>query len=368
MMKFTLKKSEIIKPMNIVRNIINTKSMKPILQNMMIQLDGSSMTMEGSDLEVGIRYRVNGVDAETPGKTTVPAEKFVKIISESPEETVVVMVEEDKAYIASGSAKFEMSVIPADDYPEFPHSEEPATLTVPFEKLKEMIARTIIGTAVDGARYVFRGILFEYEEGVLNLVATDSHILAKASTKPAAVSVDEGTRVVVPRKVLDEIQKIDYEGDVVISFDKQHIRFDIDQIVLVSRLIDAKYPKYDKVIPSVNNKKALVPRLGLLDSLRRVSVFVNRESGRASLQFGPGKLKISARMADIGLAEDIIAVQYEDEEIRIDFNYKYIKDVLSTLEDKNIVMTMYNNESAVLMTPENSADYLWVIMPLVMLD
>jgi DNA polymerase-3 subunit beta len=368
MMKFTLKKSEIIKPMNIVRNIINAKSMKPILQNMLVEMDGEAMTIEGSDLEVGIRYRLGGIGTESPGKTTVPAEKFVKIISESPEEMIVVMVEDDKAYIASGSAKFEMSVIPADDYPEFPAAEEPAALTVPFEKLREMIGRTIIGTAVDAARYVFRGILFEYEGGLLNLVATDSHILAKATVKPQSASAEEGTRVVVPRKVLDEIQKIDYEGDVRISFDKQHIHFDLGHIVLVSRLIDAKYPKYDKVIPTVNNKKAVVPRIGLLDSLRRVSVFVNRESGRASLQFGKDKLKITSRMTDIGLAEDVIAVQYEDEDLRIDFNYKYIKDILSTLEDKNVFVTMYNNESAVLITPENTTDYLWVVMPLVMLD
>ena len=202
-MKFTLKKSEILKPLNKVRNIINIKSMKPVLQNMLVDLKDGVMVIEGSDLEVGIRYKIDISGIEDEGRTTFPAEKLVKIVTEAPDENIAVLVEDDKAYIASGSAKFELSVLSADDYPEFPEFESSGKLTVSFKKLKEMINRTIIGTAMDSARYVFRGILFEYEDGVFNLVATDSHILAKASAAPGDCSIQEPMKVVVPRKVLE---------------------------------------------------------------------------------------------------------------------------------------------------------------------
>lgn len=367
-MKFTLKKSEILKPLNNVRNIINTKSMKPILQNMLLDISEGEMTIEGSDLEVGIRCRLDIASVEESGRMTFPAEKLTKIVSEAPREEIMVMVDGDKAYIASGNAKFELSILPADDYPEFPSFDSTGKVTIPFSQLREMIEKTIIGTAVDSARYVFRGILFEYEDGMFNLVATDSHILAKASARPSECTVEDSMKVVVPRKVLEEVLKFDHEGDVDITFNNQNIRFDFDDVVLVSRLIDAKYPKYDKVIPTINDKTAQIPRAELLETFRRVSVFINRESGRTSMDFSGEKLKVTARLSDVGTAEDIIPVKYEKGDLRIDFNYKYLKDILSTVVEDSISFSMYNNESAVVVRPEGREDYLWVVMPLVMLD
>src|SRR6056297_3159412 len=128
-----------------------------------------------------------------------------------------------------------------------------------------MISKTIIGTAKDSARYVFRGILFEKKGDILNLVATDSHILAKATSK-IENNTDGEIRVVVPRKILEELMKINYSGNVKISYSKQNIKFELDDVELVSRLIDAKYPKYEKVIPTINDKTAVIKKENLLDT------------------------------------------------------------------------------------------------------
>ncbi|TYB31847.1 MAG: DNA polymerase III subunit beta [Candidatus Mcinerneyibacterium aminivorans] len=366
-MKFTLKRNEVLNEINIVKNIINKKSMKPILQNMLLNVTEEGLIIEGSDLEVGIRYKLPLYNTEENGKTTIPADKLSSILSEAPEEEVAFLVEKNNAYISSGSTNFTVSVMDADNYPKFPQIEKEDSFEIDFEKLNEMISKTIIGTAKDSARYVFRGILFEKKDDLLNLVATDSHILAKASANIENQAEGE-MRVVVPRKILEELMKINYSGMVKISYSKQNIKFELDDVELVSRLIDAKYPKYEKVIPTINDKTAIITKEQLLDSFRRISAFIKSDTGRVSFYFKENQIKMIAKLEELGKAEDKFDINYEEEEIRLDLNYKYLKDILKTVSDENVQLDLYDEESAIIVKTEQNENFFWVIMPLAILE
>lgn len=367
-MKFVLNREAVLKPANSVRNIINPKAVNELLQNMLFTITDKKLTLEGSDLEVGVRYTVDLEDAEDAGKITVPADKFVRIIADAADEHVNVLIDNNRMYVASGSAKFELLLRDAEDYPVFPEWNDGSSFTMPFHLLKEMIKRTIFATATDTARFVFRGVLFEITGNQLNLVATDSHVLARATGPLSSVNVQDDLKVVVPRKVLDELLNCDHDGNITVHFNKQNIRFDMENVVFVSRLIDAKFPEYQKVIPSINNKIAQVPKADLLNSFKRVGVFVNKESGRVTLAFDTDKLKVTARMSEIGVAEDLIAVQYTSEPVRIDFNIRYMREILSAATEETCNLNMYDSQSAVVVTMGEVDQYLWVIMPLVAID
>ncbi len=366
-MKFTLKRSEVLNEINIVKNIINKKSMKPILQNMLVDVSDDGLRIEGSDLEVGIRYKLPVYNLEEDGKTTIPADKLTSILSESPEEEVAFVIEEGNAYISSGSTNFTVSVMDADNYPKFPQIEKEESFEIDFDKLNQMISKTIIGTAKDSARYVFRGILFEKKGDILNLVATDSHILAKATSK-IENNTDGEIRVVVPRKILEELMKINYSGNVKISYSKQNIKFELDDVELVSRLIDAKYPKYEKVIPTINDKTAVIKKENLLDTFRRISAFIKSDTGRVSFFFSKNQLKMIAKLEELGKAEDKFKINYDENEIRLDLNYKYLKDILKTVSKDSIKLDIYDEESAIVAKTEQEDNYFWVIMPLAILE
>ncbi len=367
-MKFVLNREIVLKPANSVRNIINPKAVNELLQNMLFTIEDGKLTLEGSDLEVGVRYSVPLEETEGTGKITVPADKFVRIIADAADEHVNVIVDNNRMYIASGSAKFELLLRDAGDYPVFPEWSDGSSFTIPFATLKEMIKRTIFATATDSARYVFRGVLFEINGNELHLVATDSHVLARAIGKLDTVSVQEDLKVVVPRKVLDELINSDYSGAVTVHFNKQNIRFEFEQVIFVSRLIDAKFPEYQKVIPSINNKIAQITKNELMNSFKRVGVFVNKESGRVSLSFDTDKLKVTARMNEIGVAEDLIPAQYASEPIRIDFNFRYLREILASAVEENCMLKLYDSQSAVIVNMGEADQYLWVIMPLVQID
>lgn len=367
-MRFTLKKQEVLNEINVVKNIINKKAMKPILQNMLIEIKEDGMVIEGSDLEVGIRYNLDVYNFEQGGTTTIPADKLSSILSEAPEEEVVFVIENGKAYISSGSTKFTVSVMEADKYPKFPEIEKEDSFEIDFETLTDMVSKTIIGTAKDSARYVFRGLLFEKKGDSLNLVATDSHILAKSTANINNNNSEDDLRVVVPRKILEELLRIDYKGTVNVIYNKQNIRFDLDDVTLVSRLIDAKYPKYEKVIPNINDKEAVLSKDILLDSFKRISAFIKNDTGRVSFFFSNDNLKLLARLEELGKAEDKLNIKYDSKEIRLDLNYKYLKDILKTLNSKNFIVNVYDEESAVIVKSPIDENYFWVIMPLAILE
>src|SRR6056297_528871 len=367
-MKFSLKRNEVLKEINLVKNVINRNSMKPILQNMLIEVKEDGMVIEGSDLEVGVRYNLPVYNMEEKGKTTIPADKLYSILNEAPEEEVVFLVENEKAYISSGETNFTVSVMDPKNYPKFPVIEEEESFTIKFKKLVNMINKTIIGTAKDSARYVFRGILFEIKNNILNLVSTDSHILGKASAEIKDLSSKESLRVVVPRKILEEIIRIEYEGNVRVLYNKKNIQFQFDDVILVSRLIDAKYPKYEKVIPSINDKKAIVKKEDLLESFKRISAFIKSDTGRVSLFLEEDELKLEARLDELGKAEDKLKVKYSDKNMRLDINYKYLKDILRTVDRENILLDMYDGESAIIVKTEEDENFFWVIMPLAIFD
>ena len=368
-MKFTVEKDVIFKPVNIVRSIIKPKAMKMILQNMLIEIKDGMLILEGSDLDVGIRYRIPINDYESEGKITFPAENFVKIISESPEQKISINVDEEaeEAFIVSGSSKYKMRVLNADDYPVFPEMKEENSFVMSFENLKSMVFKTIIGVSDDKTRQVFNGVLFETKENRLNLVSSDSHMLAFSSVELGEEYGDLNMRIVVPTKILEEILKIDYAGNVKIYFNRQNIKFELDNITLVSRLIDQKYPKYEGVIPTINDKIAILPKDDLMNSFKRVFMFINKETKRISFYFSENELKIVAR-TELGVAEDLVKVEYANENMRIDFNYTYLKNIFSVFPKDFVLMKLNNSNSAVLLKTEDSDDDLWVVTPFVLFD
>jgi DNA polymerase-3 subunit beta len=369
---FSINREEFLKGLSRVQNIVERKNTVPILSNVLIDGTGDKLKMLATDMEVGISGFVEA-SVKSQGSVTLSARKLFEIVKELPaESSVTVQVKEDNASeITCGNSSFELKGLPADDYPNLPTYEEGNFLTLNAENFKDMIKKTIYAASTDETRYNLTGVLFEMEEqedgkGILRLVATDGHRMAKVE-KGAEGNIRPGESVVIPRKSLNEVRKLLEEGDdemVEVDFQKQHGVFRKDSIVLTTRLIDMSFPNWKQVVPEERVFVAEADRESMIHAIRRVSLLSSERSRAIKFAFTGGKVTIHINNPDLGTATETVPVTYDGDDVEVTFNARYMLDTLTSMNVETVELGLKDELSPCVISQKGQEDYISVIMPM----
>ncbi|MFQ5582409.1 MAG: DNA polymerase III subunit beta [Mariprofundaceae bacterium] len=365
-MKITLPRHSILQSVQRCQNIVEKRHTVPILSNILLQASDDILHMTATDLEVGIRTQVQA-SVQTPGAATVSARKLFDIIKElDPDNDVDLEIVEDAfMHIRSGRAKFRLSTLPADDYPSISEDESTVSVNLSGPDLAAMIAATSFAMSQDETRKYLTGTLFEIDKNqYLHLVATDGHRLAL--TKRHLQQELAPCQCIVPRKAVMEIRRLAEEVDsqIELYLGERQLRLVCGEHSLSTKLIDARFPAYDDVIPSDNPATMLINRSSLDQVLRRSMIVANEFTHDVKLQFSDQGVHISAHNTEQEEAEELVEADYAGQEVSIGFNGRYLRDVLGVMHSEHVSVKLKDELSPVLLHEEGKDGSCYVIMPM----
>ncbi len=365
-MKFSILREDILKPLQTISGVIERRQTMPILSNILLNLQGDEMTMTATDLEVELitRFKIGG--SPTSGSTTVPARKFADICRTLPDgATLEVQLDGDRAKIKSGRSRFTLSTLSADDYPAIKGGDKVSELSLSEQDLKRIINKTQFSMAQQDVRYYINGLLLEVTRDRLCAVATDGHRMSMCETG-ADANQDEKMQFIVPRKGILELARLlkDTEQSVRLRFGSNHLRVEMDDIQFTTKLIDGKFPDYERVIPLNVSNKVTGNTESLKQTLIRTSILSNEKYRGIRIVLSPDSLQAVAHNPEMEEAEETVAVDYKGDNLEIGFNVSYIIDALNAVESEDVEMCFGDANSSCLVLPKNADRYKYVIMPM----
>lgn len=372
-MEFKISKEEFSKGLQKVQGIVDTKGAMPILSNILIKTQPEGIDIFATDLDVGIRGSfVATIIAE--GSATINGRKLHEIVRELPDEEIHLKSDNDNNWInlTCKKSKFKIACMPSEEYPAFPTYKEESDLVVEIGLLKEMLRKTNFAISTDETRYTLNGVLLETEGDSIFMVGTDGHRLA-CFRKTNGFGEQEKIEIIIPKKTQAELLKMveaglsdqkDGKKAVSISVEKNHVAFKIDKVILISRLIDGRFPNYRQVIPNDNNKNIVINRDVFHHALKRVSILADEKSKMVRFEVQDKLMKLVSDNSEFGEASEEIDVEYKGETLSIGLNAKYIMDVLSAIDTEKISFRLKNQDSSCLITPADNEDYRCIIMPM----
>lgn len=364
-MKFTIDKPVFIKVLQRVQGIVEKRNTMPILANVLLEASKGRINVMATDLEVFIKDSAQANITED-GSLTVNARKIFEIVKELPGETIdVTSGKEDKITLKAGKARFSVMGLPSKDFPAFPAIDEAKLEAIQSADLKEMIDKTVFAVSTDETRYNINGFLLEKEDSTIRMVATDGHRLALIE-KTDSMAVENKSSVLLPRKGVLEIRKVldEKEGDFFLAVLPKSAVMKKDTTVISIRLLEGEFPDYKKVIPRDNTNEAVADRITLLGALKRVSILSTDKIKGVKFSFSANKLTLSTSSPDLGDATEDIEIKYNNEDVEIAFNARYLMDMLESLTDEGVTITLKDALSPGIVRPLGVKDYTYIIMPM----
>ncbi len=371
-MKLKIKKEELLKGLQRIQGVVEKKNTMPILSNMLLVADGSSVEIIATDLEIGLRGRYTAV-VETPGAVTVSAKKMYEIVRELPDEDIQIKVEDNNwVNIRSGHSKFKLVGLPKDEYPALPDVSEEGMIVIEGDILRDMIKKTLYAVGENDARYVLNGLFVHMTQttGGLNIrmVGTDGHRLSMIDRVVDTTHKEES--IIIPKKAMMELRRILEEDTgkttptTWLGFSKNHALFKRDGLILISKLIDGNYPNYLQVVPAKTTKKFTISKDVFTHAVKRVSILSKEKTNAVKLQLEKGRLILSTNNPEVGEANEELSVDYNGEAISIGFNSRYIMDVLLAMDRETISLELSDALSPCLIREEGDENYKCVVMPM----
>ncbi|WP_018014944.1 DNA polymerase III subunit beta [Teredinibacter turnerae] len=365
-MKFTVSREALIKPLQLVAGVVERRQTMAVLANVLMEIEGDQLSLTGTDLEVEIIGRVQLESAPGNGEITVPAKKFLDICRSLPDKSVIEFsLQDQKATVKSGKSRFTLSTLPANEFPAVEQGSNDINISCEQKEIKRLIDRTAFAMAQQDVRYYLNGMLWELRPGEIRVVATDGHRLAVCS-RPVEVDVSEIKQAILPRKGVIELARLlnDSEDGVEVSLGSSHMRASTAEYTFTSKLVDGKFPDYERVLPKGGDKVVLGNRSDLKQAFARTSILSNEKYRGVRLELVAGSLTIIANNPEQEEAQDQVEVDYNGDALEVGFNVSYLQDVANVLDSENIKITLSDsNSSALLEEPENS-DSSYVVMPM----
>jgi len=365
-MKIYANREEILSPLLLVGGVIEKRQTMPILTNILLQIQQGRMTITATDMELELRIAV-AVESEGESEFTLPGRKFADICRALPDGArIEIEISGEKATLRSGKSRFSLGILPARDYPSIEPTGASQRFSLPRERLRELLERTQFAMAQQDVRYYLNGLLLEIEQGMVRAVATDGHRLA-LSQASCEVETEGSIQMLIPRKGVLELTKM--LGDpalesVEVEAGSNHIRLYMGSSIFTSKLIDGKYPDYQRVLPRNSEKKVLVDRELLKQALSRTAILSNEKYRGINFFFKSGSLQMQAHNPEQEEAEEEIEIDYEGEELSIGFNVGYMLDVLGAIKGERVQMALGNANTSCLLHEEGSDASRYVIMPM----
>ena len=369
-MKITLEKNKIFKSLSHVQSIVEKKNTIPILSNILIEAKNNSLILSATDMDISITETLSCNVIEN-GSATVPAHTLYDIIRKLSDSSEIEFVSNDgKIFsIRSGKSRFSLSCLPKEDFPIIEIDDLKSELSIESQELLRLIEKTRFAISNEETRYFLNGIYFhktkDSQNELLSMVATDGHRLAKVEFN-STDKVSEIPGVIIPRKTIYELCKLlsDYNGSVRINIDPNKIIFYVDKSVLISKLIDGSFPDYQKVIPEDNDNILTVNRNTFCTAVDRVSTITNEKSPAIKFKLLKNIMNMTSIDSESGQATEDIVTEYSGNEMEIGFNSKYILEMISNLDDENVIFSFKDSSSPVIAKEQSSPNLIYVLMPM----
>ncbi len=346
--------------------IVERRHTLPILANVLIRKTGPQIELTTSDLEIQVRTSAElGGDAGSFA-TTVGARKLIDILkSLPPDQTVTLTSAQNKLTLSGGKSRFTLQTMPADDFPLVQESADfGPSFSVPQKVLRQLVQQVHFAMAVHDIRYYLNGILFIAEGSSLTLVATDGHRLALAqATLETEIPKQE---VILPRKTVLELQRLlkDEDTPIEMRFAPNQAKFSFSGMEFVSKLVEGKFPDYNRVIPKNHKNKVTLGRETLLTSLQRAAILTSEKFKGVRLNIEPGSLRVASSNAEQEEAVDELDVDYGGDAIEIGFNVTYLIDALQNMSQEMVRVELSDGNSSALVTNPDDNAFKYVVMPM----
>ncbi len=366
-MNINILKETLEQPLSQIVGVVEKRQTLPILGNVYLDLADNKLTLVGSDLETEITTRIDNVSG-SDGKTTVSARKLFDICRSLPAESNLSLVVEDdnKMLVKAGKSRFTLQTLNAVDFPRLEETNWKQELVLSQKQLSQLLTKTSFSMAQQDVRYFLNGLLIEIRNDQILSVATDGHRLAKTQLSVSNPSIDL-VQSIVPRKAVLEISKfLDAGSDdpVNVKLNASHILIESGNFLFISKLIDGRFPDYEKVIPANLDKHVLIDRANLIDILSRAAILSNEKFRGVSLAVSQNMLKVASHNPDQEHATDEMEVEYAGDDIEIGFNVNYLMEALKACDSKTIDLGLLDPNTSCTFHAADNAETLYLIMPM----
>jgi DNA polymerase-3 subunit beta len=361
-MKFSVSKEKLLEGLQTVQNVVSTRTTLPILSNVLLQAVDGVLQFTTTDLDVGIRAAVEA-NVERSGSTTLPARRLASIVRELPASEITIEVDsKNTASIRSGPSFFKILGLPQEEFPPLPKFENAKTFTIRQKDLRDGLKKTAYAISTDETRYVLNGVLCSFKDNKLTLVATDGRRLALVDIELEFPRSNE-TEIIIPTKAVTELQRLlADDGELRLSIGENQIAFEVNDTLLVSKLIEGNYPNYRQVIPNETKERITLERTLFLEAVHRVSLLSSEKSNSVKLIFSKNNLEIAANTPDVGEAKEALAIPYKGREFSIAFNPDFLMAPLRNLTNDEVYLDLIDEMSPGVIKIQGP--FLYVIMPM----
>lgn len=360
-MKLKILKSELVKNIQNVQNIISSRTNLPILANVLIEADRDEVKLTSTDLDIGI-ISIFKSEIEEPGAITVPAKRFSDIIKELPDEDILITTMKNNSMsIKCGKCFFKILGLPKEDFPKLPDFRKDPHVVIDQAVLKKMLSMTCFAMSRDETRYVLNGALFLFKAEHLIIVTTDGKRLGLIKKETGKDTPDKA--IIIPSKTIYELNRVLGEGgQIKLTFSENQVRFESENITIISRLIEGAFPDYEQVIPQESKEKIVVQREPLLLGIKRAALLTTQDSQSIKIDVLKNRLVISKSNPNIGEAREELETSYGGHDIAIGFNPSYLIDVLKVVPKDEIAIEISGPDKPAVIRVDDW--YVYLVLPM----
>lgn len=360
-MKFKVEKEVLMNGIQIVQDVISSKSTLPILSNILLETQNDKIRLTATDLDIGITCLIP-VNIQEAGAITIPAKRLNDIVRELPDNNVDISSKKNNLItIETGSCQFKIMGLNKEEFPKLPEFKDKEAIRIDQGVFKEMLRLTSFAVSFDETRYILNGILFKIEKGSLILVATDGKRLAICEKK-IKQDTEKNINIIIPIKAVQELNRnLKEEGELSVILGNNQVMFDLTGVVIISRLIEGEFPDYRQVVPAVSDNKLGVERDKFLLATRRAALLSTPDYQAVKLELFKDKLVVSKSTPDVGESREELGVSYKGKEMVIGFNPTYLIDVLKNLDDVKIDLEVTDGEKPGVIRVDG---YTYIVLPM----
>jgi DNA polymerase-3 subunit beta len=367
-MDFVIQREALLKELQRLQGVVEKKNTIPILSNTYLAAGKDHLELAATDLELGVRTSAKAKVNRT-GAITLSSRKLFEIVKLLPEDQVSFKLEDNNwVQILCARSRFRMVGLPKDDFPSLPEFDFTKAVPLDLKVFRSMVSRVLFASTPDDARYPLQGVLLILQKDKLMLVATDGHRLAYVTGKAAKKAAEKEIRVIVPRKTLSEVSRIDWadSDELLLGVGDNRVFLRAGGVTLASATVEGIFPAYEKVIPKENDKILELAVGEFTDAIRRVALLSNERSRAVKLSLQPGRIEISSSNPEMGEASERVEVGYRGSELEIGFNARYLLDFLGAVGQEKFSLHLKDEQTQGMLTPfpEGEPEYRYIVMPM----
>lgn len=367
-MKVTIQRAALLKPLQIISGVVEKRQTLPILANVLVTAKDQHLSFTATDLEIELMGSAIPDEIAESGSITIAARKLLDICRALPDDAVLHFVlEGEQVVLRSGRSRFLLTTLPACDFPSIEDGLFTSEFVISQSKLKKLISKVYFAMGQQDVRHYLNGALLDVSNDTMTCVATDGHRLAYSSLRNMDLGDMQNTKIILPRKsVLELMRLLDTasEDSITVCVGENHFRVKSSDFVFTSKLINAQYPDYEKLIPKTIQTTAVAGREALKQALTRASILSNEKYRGVRLQLDQDILKIVANNPEQEEAEETVHLEYQGNGMEIGFNVSYLLDVISTISSEQVHWSFSDPNAGVLIEPAEKGDSLYVVMPM----